>query len=83
MVSFATLAGVLSLSVLAWLPAVVDLPAHVIDPPPVWLLALFVALAAVSDVVYVPVRHADAWEELTFVEVVIIWGVLILPRSLR
>ncbi|HPJ18369.1 MAG TPA: ATP-binding protein [Actinomycetota bacterium] len=78
-VSFATLAGVLSLSVLAWLPAVVDLPAHVIDPPPVWLLALFVALAAVSDVVYVPVRHADAWEELTFVEVVIIWGVLILP----
>ncbi|MEZ5159182.1 MAG: ATP-binding protein [Candidatus Nanopelagicales bacterium] len=78
-VSFATLAGVLSLSVLAWLPAVVELPAHVIDPPPAWLLALFVALAAVSDVVYVPVRHADAWEELTFVEVVIIWGVLILP----
>ncbi len=78
-VSFAVLAGVFSLSVLAWLPTAVDLPAHVNQQAPLWLLGLFVALAAVSDVVYVPVRHGDAWEELTFVEVVIIWGVLILP----
>jgi signal transduction histidine kinase len=78
-VSFAVLAGVLSLSMLAWLPTIVGLPAHVNQQAPLWLLGLFVLLAAVSDVVYVPVRHGDAWEELTFVEVVIVWGVLILP----
>jgi PAS domain S-box-containing protein len=77
-VSGAVLAAAVSLSLLAWLPSVVDLPDHIIESPPLWLLALLVVLAAVSDVVYVPVRHGDAWEELTFVEVVIIWGVLIL-----
>lgn len=78
-VSGAVLVGVVSLSSLAWLPSVLDLPDHLIDSPSWWLLGLFVLLAAISDVVYVPVRHGDAWEELTFVEVVIIWGALILP----
>lgn len=70
--------GVLCVAVLAWLPALVGLPDHLVDPAPWWLMLLFVVLAALSDVIYVPVRHRDAWEELTFVEVVLIWGVLIL-----
>jgi signal transduction histidine kinase len=53
-------------------------PLPFLDPAPWWLLAVFFVLAALSDVVYVPVRHADAWEELTFVEVVLIWGLLLL-----
>lgn len=77
-VSLAVMVGVMFLAVLAWLPTILDLPDHLVDPAPWWLLALFAGLAALSDVVYVPVRHADAWEELTFVEVVIIWGALIL-----
>ncbi|HQR79856.1 MAG TPA: histidine kinase dimerization/phospho-acceptor domain-containing protein, partial [Actinomycetota bacterium] len=70
--------GVLCLAVLAWLPSLVGLPGHLVSPAPWWLLLLFVVLAALSDVIYVPVRHGDAWEELTFVEVVLIWGVLTL-----
>ena len=43
---------------------------------------LFVLLAALSDIVYVPVRHADAWEELTFVEVALVCGIILLPPAL-
>ncbi len=78
-VSVASVVGIVFLAGLAWLPSVMGLPPAIADPPPVWLLVFFIALAALSDVVYVPVRHGDAWEELTFVEVVVIWGVLILP----
>ncbi len=46
---------------------------------PVWLIAVFFVLAALAEVIYVPVRHGDSWEELAFVEVVVIWGVLVLP----
>lgn len=77
-VSVAVGGGVVCLAGLAWLPHAVTLPSHLVAPAPMWLLLLFVALAALSDVVYVPVRHADAWEELTFVEVVLVWAVLIL-----
>lgn len=52
-------------------------------PTPWWLLVLFFGVAVVSDVVYVPVRHADAWEELTFVEIVLIWGALLLVPPLE
>jgi signal transduction histidine kinase len=73
------LLGALCLAVLAVLPQLVDLPEQLVDPAPAWLLALFLVLAALSEVIYVPVRHADSWEELAFVEVVMIWGVLTLP----
>ena len=71
--------SLLCLAVLAVLPEVVTLPDELIDPAPWWLLGLFLVLAALSEVIYVPVRHADSWEELAFVEVVMIWGVLVLP----
>ena len=77
-VSLVVVAGLLCLATLAWLPTVVDMPTQLGGIAAWWVVVLFVALAASSDVIYVPVRHGDAWEELTFVEVVIIWGVLIL-----
>lgn len=78
-VAAVSVAGLLSLVLVATLPRIITLPSYPFSPAPVWLLLAFVLLAAVSDVVYVPVRQADAWEELTFVEVVLIWAVLTLP----
>lgn len=81
-VTATVLLGLLSVLALVWLPRRVDLPDFIIDAPPLWLIALFVVMAALSDVIYVPVRHADAWEELTFVEVVVIAAALILPPGI-
>ncbi len=67
------------LALLAVLADWVTLPAEIAQPVPWWLLLLFFALAALAEVIYVPVRHADSWEELAFVEVVMIWGLLVLP----
>lgn len=78
-VGITTVVALLAAVLLAVLPSLVSLPGHVYDPPPLWLLTLFVFLAALSDVIYVPVRHADAWEELTFVEVVVVAAVLLMP----
>lgn len=72
------LAGILCISALAWLPSWRPIPSYIVDPAPLWLLAVFAALTAIAEVVYVPVRRADAWEELTFVEVVLTLAVLTL-----
>ncbi len=77
-VSTVVAAGILCIGVAAALPSLVTLPEDLVDPAPWWLLTLFFVLAALSEVIYVPVRHADSWEELAFVEVVMIWGVLVL-----
>ncbi len=74
--------GALAVVGLICLP-LISSPLPFLDPTPWWLLVLFFAFAALSDVVYVPVRHADAWEELTFVEVVLIWGLLLLIPPLE
>jgi signal transduction histidine kinase len=71
--------GLVSIVALFAVPQVVELPSFLVSSVPAWLFALFIVMAALSDVVYVPVRHADAWEELTFVEVVVVAAVLILP----
>lgn len=68
-----------SLVAVLLLPRIMAQPVPLVPEPPLWLLLVGLAIAALSDVVYVPIRHSDAWEELTFVEVVLIWGVLILP----
>jgi signal transduction histidine kinase len=78
-VSLVTLAAVTAVALFVVVVGNIDLPAPLNPAPAPWLLALFVVLAALSDIVYVPVRHADAWEELTFVEVVLIWGIVFLP----
>lgn len=79
-VVLASLAAVVAITFLAGVvvPLAGDFAAS-----PWWLLALFFVVAVVSDVVYVPVRHADAWEELTFVEIVLIWGALLLIEPLE
>jgi signal transduction histidine kinase len=77
-VSVVVAAGILCLGVAALLPSTITLPDELVDPAPWWLLTLFFVLAALSEIIYVPVRHADSWEELAFVEVVMIWGVLVL-----
>lgn len=68
-----------AIGLLVWTTRTAPLPEPLVSPAPAWLLVVFVVMSALSDVVYVPVRHADAWEELTFVEVVLIWGVVLLP----
>lgn len=70
--------GVVSVALLLWLSPQLRLPEYLIDPAPVWLLILFTGAAALSDVIYVPVRLADSWEELTFVEVVLVVSLLTL-----
>ncbi len=77
-VSLVVVAAVLSVGFLTYLTGWGLVPEAIREPVSPWVLMLFVLLAAISDVVYVPVRHADAWEELTFVEVVLIWAVLLL-----
>ena len=71
------LTSLTALGAVAFLAAVVVPATGDFAPTTWWLLALFFVVAVVSDVVYVPVRHADAWEELTFVEIVLIWGALL------
>lgn len=75
-------AALAAVAAVLWLAPQTSPPAPLIDPTPRWLPLLFIVLAALSDIVYVPVRHADAWEELTFVEVVLVCGVIILPPAL-
>ena len=75
-------AAVAAVTALLWLAPQASPPLPLVDPTPTWLLVLFVVLAALSDIVYVPVRHADAWEELTFVEVALVCGIILLPPAL-
>ena len=75
-------AAVAAVTALLWLAPQASPPLPLVDPTPTWLLVLFVLLAALSDIVYVPVRHADAWEELTFVEVALVCGIILLPPAL-
>jgi len=77
------LTSLTALGAVAFLAAVVVPATGDFAPTTWWLLALFFVVAVVSDVVYVPVRHADAWEELTFVEIVLIWGALLLIEPLQ
>ena len=77
------LTSLTALGAVAFLAAVVVPATGDYTPTTWWLLALFFVVAVVSDVVYVPVRHADAWEELTFVEIVLIWGALLLVEPLE
>ena len=77
-VSTVVLLAVACLVALAVLTARLPAPAQLVDPAPLWLIAVFFVLAALAEVIYVPVRHADSWEELAFVEVVVIWAVLVL-----
>ena len=77
------LTSLTALGAVAFLAAVVVPATGDFAPTTWWLLALFFVIAVVSDVVYVPVRHADAWEELTFVEIVLIWGALLLIEPLQ
>lgn len=70
--------GAISVLAMAWFPEWFVLPAYLVDPAPVWLLALFAFMAAIGEVVYVPVRRADTWEELTFLEVVLVLALLTL-----
>lgn len=78
-VSLVGITALLLLGVLAALPGLFTLPSPLVPNPTWWVLGLSVAAAALSDVIYVPIRHADAWEEATFVEVVLIWAVVLLP----
>lgn len=80
-VSMTVVAGVLAVSGLVSMSRQLTVPDPVVHQPSRWLIVLFIAMAALSDVVYVPVRHADAWEELTFVEVVVLAAVIILPPA--
>ena len=59
-VSTVVAAGILCIGVAAALPSLVTLPEDLVDPAPWWLLTLFFVLAALSEVIYVPVRHADS-----------------------
>ena len=77
-VSTVVLLAVACLVALSVLTARLPAPAQLVDPAPLWLIAVFFVLAALAEVIYVPVRHADSWEELAFVEVVVIWAVLVL-----
>lgn len=77
------LTGLTALAAVAFLALVVVPAGGDFAPTTWWQLALFFVIAVVSDVVYVPVRHADAWEELTFVEIVLIWGALLLVEPLE
>lgn len=77
------LTSLTALAAVGFLAAVVVPAGGDYTPTTWWLLALFFVVAVVSDVVYVPVRHADAWEELTFVEIVLIWGALLLVEPLE
>jgi signal transduction histidine kinase len=78
-VGMVCLAALLLLGLLWAVQGALELPAPLVADPTWWVLAVCVVAAAVSDVIYVPIRHADAWEEATFVEVVLIWAVVLLP----
>lgn len=78
-VAFVVGAGLASILALAVMQSQVVAPHEITSVTALWVLALYAGLAALSDVIYVPVRHGDAYEELTFVEVVLIWGALLLP----
>lgn len=66
-------------AVLLLSPATAMSPSRITENPPLWVFLAVAGATALSDIVYVPVRRGDAWEELTFYEIMIVVAVLVLP----
>lgn len=52
-------------------------PPYVVETSEVWPYLLFVLIAMISEIVYVPIRHGDGTEDLTFFEILVIGGALL------
>lgn len=78
-VATAVAAGIGAVALLLLWQASVPVPVALVPVPPPWLLLLFFAVATLSEIVYVPIRHSGSWEELTFLEAVVVAAVLVLP----
>lgn len=81
-VALVFVAGVLSVvAVLALTPFLESRPGVLVPDSP-WVFVLFVALLTIGELTYVPVRHGDTFEDLTFFEIILAIGVLLfLPLS--
>ena len=70
--------GVLSIiGVVLLTPLLMQRPAVAVPDTP-WVLVLFAVLLAIGELTYVPVRHGDTFEDLTFYEAFLAIAVLVL-----
>lgn len=77
-ISILFVVGVLSvIGVVLLTPLLTQRPGVVVPDSP-WIFLLFIALLAIGELTYVPVRHGDTFEDLTFFEAFLAIAVLVL-----
>ena len=76
-VAVVLVAGLLAVALTGLVLSSVTITPYYYEGDALWPYLLFLLFAAVAEVFYVPLRHGDAQEQLTFFEAVLLIGVLI------
>ncbi|MCH9815702.1 MAG: PAS domain-containing protein, partial [Actinomycetia bacterium] len=81
-VAIAVIAGLIAVALVSVWTVTQPLADHALTLSTGWYYLGFLLLAIGAEIVYVPLRHGDTHEELTFFEILLLIGVLIFPPVL-
>ncbi|MDZ7578544.1 MAG: PAS domain-containing sensor histidine kinase [Candidatus Nanopelagicales bacterium] len=70
-------AGMAAVMLTAWWSTDWPVPSAQYTAATIWPYIAFIAVATLAEIIYVPVRHGDGVEDLTFFEILVVGGVLV------